>query len=183
MAWSSARRRKPSRLGWPGSVIGTPRRGMVDRRTATLLYAGRNRGSAPRRKVPLTKHAPAWPSQRTHGGIGPAATVPGAAYGWRSPAPGQQVTDGREHVRPPSRPKEPGELPGDRGDDHVLGVLGGGQTTKRPPSRSWAAQARATTWGSRPAGGCAGRPRPRAGAGRPRPTRPAGCPSARCHTW
>ncbi len=41
--------------GWPGSVIGTPRRGMVDRRTATLMYAGRDRRSATRRKVPLTK--------------------------------------------------------------------------------------------------------------------------------
>jgi hypothetical protein len=45
--------------GWAGSVIGTPRRGMVDRRTATLMYAGRNRRSATRRKVPLTKRAPA----------------------------------------------------------------------------------------------------------------------------
>src|SRR6266536_2563714 len=53
--------------GWPGSVIGTPRGGMVGRRTATLMYAGQNRRSAPRRKVPLTKVAPAWPSQRAHG--------------------------------------------------------------------------------------------------------------------
>jgi hypothetical protein len=42
--------------GWAGSTIGKPRRGMVDRRTATLMYAGRNRRSATRRKVPLTKY-------------------------------------------------------------------------------------------------------------------------------
>jgi hypothetical protein len=29
--------------------------GLVDRQTATLMYAGRNRRSATRRKVPLTK--------------------------------------------------------------------------------------------------------------------------------
>jgi hypothetical protein len=29
-------------------------------------------------------------------------------------------------------PTEPGELPSDRGDDHVLGVLAGGQATKAP---------------------------------------------------
>ena len=48
-------------------MVGTPRRGMVDRRTATLMYAGRNRRSAPRRKVPLTKRAPAWPAHSTGG--------------------------------------------------------------------------------------------------------------------
>ena len=40
--------------GWAGSLVGTPRRGMVDRRTATLMYAGRDRRSTTRRKVPLT---------------------------------------------------------------------------------------------------------------------------------
>jgi hypothetical protein len=29
-------------------------------------------------------------------------------------------------------PQEPGELPGDRGDDHVLGVLAGGQAPEAP---------------------------------------------------
>src|SRR5829696_1385687 len=47
VVWQSPPRR------WPGSTIGKPRRGMVDRRTATLMYAGQNRRSATRRKVPL----------------------------------------------------------------------------------------------------------------------------------
>ena len=46
-------------------------------------------------------------------------------------APISAVTDGQQaslgrHLRP----QEPGELPGDRGDDHILGVLAGGQATK-----------------------------------------------------
>ena len=44
---------------WSGSRGGTPRRDVVDRRTATLMYAGWDRRSAMRRKVPLTSHAPA----------------------------------------------------------------------------------------------------------------------------
>jgi hypothetical protein len=64
MGWGG--RQSPPRR-WPGSPIGKPRRGMVDRRTATLMYAGRDRRSATRRKVPLTKCAPATPAQSTHG--------------------------------------------------------------------------------------------------------------------
>jgi hypothetical protein len=30
------------------------------------------------------------------------------------------------------RPQEPGQLPGDGGDDHVLGVLAGGQPPEAP---------------------------------------------------
>jgi len=37
--------------------MGTTRRGMVDRQTTTLMYAGRDRRSAVRRKVPLTRNA------------------------------------------------------------------------------------------------------------------------------
>src|SRR5512132_2714991 len=115
------------RWWWPGSTIGKPRRGMVDRRTATLMYAGRNRRSATPRKVPQAKRAPArwWPSQSTHG-IGPAATAPRRSLRLvvtlapiSAVTVGQQASFGR-HLRP----QEPGELPGDRGGGHVLGVLG-----------------------------------------------------------
>jgi hypothetical protein len=40
--------------GRPGWVIGTSRRGGVDRLAATLMFAGRDRRSVMRRKVPLT---------------------------------------------------------------------------------------------------------------------------------
>jgi hypothetical protein len=42
---------------WPSSRVGTTRRGMVDRQATTLMYAGRDRRSALRRKVPLTRNA------------------------------------------------------------------------------------------------------------------------------
>jgi hypothetical protein len=81
-------------------------------------------------------------------------------------------------------PKEPGELPGDRGDDHVLGVLAGGQTTKaaaqpqlgRPgPGHHLGIQALLAAAQVGPDRGPV-----LVGPGRPRP---AGCASARCHTW
>src|SRR6266508_4110278 len=122
--------------GWPGSVIGTPRGGMVGRRTATLMYAGQNRRSAPRRKVPLTKVAPAWPSQRAHGDRSCSDGAPAwcAAGGHRGADPGGDrwpVNTSGRHLGP----QEPGELSGDRGDDHVGGVLAGGQPPKRPHRR------------------------------------------------
>jgi hypothetical protein len=185
MACSLAEAEKRSRWGWPGSVIGTPRRGMVDRRTATLMYAGRDRRSAPRRKVPLTKRAPAWPAQSTHGDRscsdgtwrGVRLAVTGAPIS--AVTGGQQASLGR-HLGP----QESGEFPGDRGDDHVLGVLRAARRWKRPHSRSWVAQARATTWGSRPCWPLAqvgpDRRPVLVGPGRPRP---AGCAGARYHTW
>jgi len=63
---------------------------MVVRRTATLTYAGRNRRSATRRKVPLTKHAPAWPAHSTHGDRSCSGGAPArrAAGGHRGAGPG-----------------------------------------------------------------------------------------------
>jgi hypothetical protein len=61
---ASSKRRWRPRPRW-----GEERRG-VDRRTATLMYAGRNRKSSMRRTVPLTKGAsgePGW--HRKHGGL------------------------------------------------------------------------------------------------------------------
>src|SRR5829696_8566986 len=42
---------------WPCGGVGTTRRGMVDRQATTLMYAGWDRRSAIRRKVPLTRNA------------------------------------------------------------------------------------------------------------------------------
>jgi hypothetical protein len=42
---------------WPGGGVGTTRGGMVDRRATTLMYAGWDRRSVIRRKVPLTRNA------------------------------------------------------------------------------------------------------------------------------
>jgi hypothetical protein len=53
---------------WPGgSWDGTTRRDSVDRLSATLLFAGWDRTSAKRRKVPLTTVAWQWPWHRVHG--------------------------------------------------------------------------------------------------------------------
>src|SRR5512132_4453196 len=175
------------RWWWPGSTIGKPRRGMVDRRTATLMYAGRNRRSATPRKVPQAKRAPArwWPSQSTHG-IGPAATAPRRSLRLAvTVAPisavtvGQQASLGR-HLRP----QEPGELPGDRGGDHVLGVLAGGQPPEAPTQpqlrrpgtgEDCRVQALVAFAELEPDGGAVLQ-----GPGRPRP---AGRAGGRCHTW
>jgi hypothetical protein len=171
--------------GWAGLVVGTPRRGMVDRRTATLMYAGRNRRSAPRRKVPLTKRAPAWPAQSTHGdrSCRDGAPARGAAGGHRGADPGGDrwlVTMSGRHLGP----QEPGELAGDGGDDHILGVLAGGQPTKaaaqpqlgRPgPGDHLGIQALLAPTQADPDRGPV-----LVGPGRPRP---AGRAGARCHSW
>src|SRR5512132_4008270 len=123
----------------PGSQIGTPRRGMVGRRTATLMYADRNRRPAMRRKVPLTKRAPA-PRQPSHSTDGDRSCSGGAPTRraavshpaaeqddrWAGHA-GRSQLSGRHLC-----PHKPGEFAGDRGDDQVLGVLAGGQAPEAP---------------------------------------------------
>jgi hypothetical protein len=132
-----------------------------------------------------TKHAPAWPSQSPHGdrscsGGAPARRAPGGHRGADLSGDRWLVCMSGRHLGP----QEPGQLPGDRGDDHVGGVLASGQ----PPKAAAQPQL--------------GRPRPghhlgirallalvqldpdrRAmlqGPGRPRP---AGRAGGRCHTW
>jgi hypothetical protein len=162
----------------PGSQIGTPRRSMVDRRTATLMYADRNRRPAMRRKVPLTKRAPAprQPSQSTGGdrscsGGAPtrraAASHPAAEQGdrWAGHA-GRSQLSGRHLC-----PHEPGELAGDCGDDHVLGVLTGGQALEAPAQPQAARPRRGPgLQGPGPCGVRGAPARRRGGASRPRPT-------------
>ena len=109
----------------PGSKISTMRRRSVVRLTATLMFAGRNRMSAIRRKLPLSSFASAVPR---HAAAGDRSCNGG------SPAHrgnlGHQASRGRkcpsglrfissDHLCP----EEPGELAGDRGGDHALGVL------------------------------------------------------------
>jgi hypothetical protein len=176
----------PRGLGrWAGSQIGTPRRGVVDRRTATLLYAGWDRRPAMRRKVPLTRRAPAprQPSHRTGGdrscsGGAPArraaASHPAAEHGdrWAGHA-GRSQRSGR-HLGP----HKPGGLAGDRGSDHVLGVLAGGQAPEasaqpqlRGPGAAQARPRRGRGLGGPGPGGVRGaQARRRGGPSRPRPT-------------
>jgi hypothetical protein len=120
--------------------------GMVDRRTATLMYAGRNRRSATRRKVPLTKRAPAWPAQSTHGDRSCSDGAPArrAAGGHPGADPGGDrwpvAMSGRHlgHRKPASSRAIAVAA-------RFLESLWAASRPKRPHSRSWAAQARATT--------------------------------------
>jgi hypothetical protein len=64
-----------------------------------------------------------------------------------------------------------------------LDVLRVASRRNRPHRRSWAAHARATTWGPGPAGGGRSGRRRSDGAGRTRPTRPAGRPGGHCRPW
>jgi hypothetical protein len=62
---------------WPGgSWGGTTRRDSVDRLAATLIFAGWDRRSAKRRKVPLTTVAWHGPWHRVHGGRSCSGGVP-----------------------------------------------------------------------------------------------------------
>jgi len=54
---------------WPGGWVGTARRDVVDRQATTLMYAGRDRRSAIRRKVPLTRNAAGQTGAHNTGGV------------------------------------------------------------------------------------------------------------------
>ena len=94
----------------------------MDRKTATLMYAGRNRKSSMRRTVPLTKRASGGPVGIGKTGIFPAPAVPRRSSLTRSP-PSRKRSRSRRHLGP----QEPGELPRDRGGDDGLGVLTRGE--------------------------------------------------------
>jgi hypothetical protein len=62
---------------WPGgSWEGTTRRVSMDRLPAKLIFAGWDRTSAKRRKVPLTTVAWQWPWHRVHGDRSCSGGVP-----------------------------------------------------------------------------------------------------------
>jgi len=76
--WSGARSWSGRAIGWwPGhSRDGATRRDGVDRLTATLIFAGWDRTSAIRRKVPLTRFASARPWHRAPGDRSCSGGVP-----------------------------------------------------------------------------------------------------------
>src|SRR5215207_11636957 len=115
--------------GWSCGWVGTTRRGMVDRRTTTLMYAGWDRRSAIRRKVPLTRNAAGQAGAHNTDGV---QACDGGAPARRD----DQLTSSADHEqmrwhRADSGghlgPQEAGELASDRGHDQVLGRLAGGQ--------------------------------------------------------
>ncbi len=116
--------------GWrPGRRVGTTRRGMVDRRTTTLMYAGQDRRSAIRRKVPLTRNAAGQAGAHNTDGV---QACDGGAPARRT----DQLTSSADHEQMRWHragsgghlgPQEAGELASDRGHDQVLGRLAGGQ--------------------------------------------------------
>ena len=176
----------------PAAVVA----GLHDRQAAPGHGGSANRhtdvrGSKPQvgysQEGALTKPAPARSGRRiVLTGIGPAATVPRRSVRLAATvAPISAVTVAQQaslghHLGP----QEPGQLPGDGGGDHVLGVLAGGQ----PHASGRTAAAGPPTPEPPPgdpglAGAGVARARPPGGAGRPRPTRPAGRAGGRCHTW
>src|SRR6266487_1754645 len=177
--------RRLLRLGWrPGPRVSTTRQGVVDWRTATLMYAGRDRRSATRRKVPLTKRAPAWPSHSTGGD----RSCSGGAPARRAPAshPGAEQGDRWSgHVRPPASPPTGTRRAPERSPSPprwwspcARPAAGSGHTSAAaPPTPAQRPRDPA------PAGAHAGRRRPPGGAGRPRPTPPAGREDGRCRSW
>src|SRR6266536_4740570 len=167
-------------------IFGTTRRGVVDRSTTTLMYAGWDRRSAIRRKVPLTRNAAGQAgAHNTFGDRSCDGGAPARRDDQRtSPADPEQM---RWQVRRLMRSSRPT----------------GSQPTRgrwRPPPRSWRSCGRPgggtgrtgaaalptparSPAGPGPAGGRRSGCRPLAGAGRTRPTRPAGRAGGRCRPW
>ena len=161
--------------GLPDRHAASEHGGSADRHTDV-------RGSRPQagdaQEGALTKRAPAprQPSQSTGGdrscsGGAPtrraAASHPAAEQGdrWAGHA-GRSQLSGRHLC-----PHEPGELAGDRGDDHVLGVLRGGQALETPAQPQAARPRRGPgLQGPGPCGVRGAPARRRGGASRPRPT-------------
>jgi hypothetical protein len=88
-----------SRSWWGACLwLGEERQG-VDRRTATLMYAGRDRKSSMRRTVPLTNYASGDPGRHwKHGGLPCSGGAPTLL------AQLDHLRGGSDRVMPPSRP-------------------------------------------------------------------------------
>src|SRR6266545_2258573 len=117
---------------WPGGWVGTTRRGMVDRPTTTLMYAGWDRRSAIRREVPLTSNAAGLAG--AHNTFGDRSCDGGAPA--RRTDQLTSLADRKQVSWHPAGscghlgPQEAGELAGDGGHHHVLGGLAGGQAAE-----------------------------------------------------
>ena len=115
----------------PSSVVGTTRRGGMDRQAATLMYAGWDRRSAIRRKVPLTSvvsgetggHSS--DGDRSCDGGAPARRDDGGLLLGRSRVGGWHGGSGGHFG-----PQKPGQLPGDGGGDDVGRGLADAQTSE-----------------------------------------------------
>ena len=164
----------------------------MDRLPAILIFAGWDRTSARRRKVPLTTVASHRARQRVHGGRPCGGGVPACRDDVRPPAGRSRRWRWRHAgiavavavVGRSSRPQEPGGLSGDRGGHDALDVLARGQRTEpgaparlgcpRPGGDLWRAALLAA--GDRNAD----RGAVLQGPGRPRPAARAG---GRCQPW
>jgi len=106
------------------------RRRSVDRLTATLMYADRNRMSVIRRKLPLTSFAAAMPRHSAPGDRscngGSPAHRPALGYPASRPRCPWRKFISCDHLGP----QEPGKLPDDGCRHHALGVLAGGQVAE-----------------------------------------------------
>src|SRR5918912_2204038 len=104
----------------------------MDRLAATLIFAGWDRTSAKRRKVPLTTVAWHRPRHSLFGDRSCSGGVPARRTNrvhllGRSRDGGDQVTVPWVGSGGHLGPQEPGELPGGRGRHDALDVLAGGQ--------------------------------------------------------
>ena len=144
-AWQ-AKKRPARTCGWlaeagaPGELGRTCRALGGSAGTATLRYAGRNRRSVMRRRVPLTTSARARQGGHSEDGDrfchGGGSTRPAQRHALVGPISHQAHRDHRRvssgHVGGHLGPHEPGELAGDRGGHHRLGVLDRGQAPEPP---------------------------------------------------
>jgi hypothetical protein len=118
---------------WAGPVVGMTLRRGVGRLPARLMYAGWDRRSALRRKVPLTSHAPGFTWWHRTAGDRPCGGGAPARHGGHDHPLADGVGDrfglagmlGR-HLGP----QEPGQLASDRDDHQLLGVLAGVQAAE-----------------------------------------------------
>src|SRR5215211_8450915 len=117
---------------WAGPVVGMTRRRGMGRLPARLMFAGWDRRSAVRRKVPLTSHAPALAWWHRTGGDRPCNGGAPARHGGHGHHSADHCGDRRwsgmlgDHLGP----QEAGQLAGDRDDHQLLGVLAGVQVAE-----------------------------------------------------
>src|SRR5512132_2457050 len=152
---------------------GTTRRDGVDRLAATLIFAGWDRTSAMRRKVPLTKFAMARPWHRALGDRSCSGGVPARRGHFTSSADLEPANQSKGQAVI-SAHRNPASSRAMAAATMLLVCLRAARVRNRPDRRCWAAHARATTQGAGLVGGGRSRRRRWGGAGRTRPTRPAG---------
>jgi hypothetical protein len=122
----------PVRRWWAGPVVGMTRRRGVGRWPARLMFAGWDRRSAVRRKVPRTKHTPGWAWwHRTAGDRSCSGGAP-ARHGSHDHSGADRWSDrlGLGMLGDHLGPQEPGQLAGDGDDRHLPALLAGMQAAE-----------------------------------------------------